>query len=95
MRLASSSAALFEENHTIRLGIEETTVIGDQTCAWSTMQKHNRLAVRGAALLVIELVNRGDADVTAVVRFDLVVKGSQCFHSCQYSPATRKHSYAE
>ena len=57
---ALAGAALFEENYAIRFGIEEASIVGSQARAWSTMQKHDGLAVRIAALLVIELMNIGD-----------------------------------
>ena len=76
MRPAASGASLFEENYTISFGVKETTIVGDETCARPAMQEHNRLSVRVAALFVIEFVNWRDADVTAVIRFDLRIKGS-------------------
>src|SRR5690349_14718753 len=80
MRLASPGAALGEENHAIRLRIEEAAVIRHESRARTAVQKDDRLAVRRAALLVIKFVDRRHADVTAVVWFDLVVKSSSCFH---------------
>ena len=76
MWLATTSAALFEENDAIRLRIEKAPVVRNQSRSWSTVKEHNRLAVRIATLFVIELVNRRDADVTAVVWFDFSVEGS-------------------
>ena len=80
MRNASTCAALFEEDHAISFGIEEATIVGNQARAWSTMKKHDGLAVRIPALLVIKLVHIGDAEVAAVVRFDLGIKCSACLH---------------
>ena len=80
MRSAAAGAALFEEDDAIRVGIEKAAIIGNETRAWSTVEKHDGFAVRRAALFVIKFVNSGHSNVAAVVRFDLVVKSSQCLH---------------
>ena len=74
--LATACPTLFEENDAIRVGVEKAAIVGDQSGPWPTVQKHNGLAVRSAALFVIELMNRRDADVSAVVWFDFRIKGS-------------------
>jgi hypothetical protein len=76
MWLTTACAALFEEYYAIHLRIEKAAVVRDQTGAWSTVQEYDRLAVGIAALFVIELMNRRDADVSAVVWLDFRVKGS-------------------
>ena len=83
MRGASARAALFEKNHAIRLRVEEASILRRQTRTWTTVQKHDRLAIRVAGLFVIEPVNIGDGNVPAVVGFDWVVKGSQLFHDAR------------
>jgi hypothetical protein len=67
---------LFEENYAIDLGVEKASIIRDQSCSRSTVQEHNRLAVRIATLFVIEIMDGRDTDVTAIVWFDFSVKGS-------------------
>src|SRR5215208_2572880 len=57
VRLASTSTALIEQNHTISFRIEEAAVVRKQTRAGAAVQKQNRLPFRIAALLVIEFVN--------------------------------------
>ena len=70
-------AALIEEHDPIGFGIEEPAVLGHQTGAGSTMEKHDWLTIRIAALFVIQFVNGRDSQTTIVVRFDL---GIQVFH---------------
>src|SRR5215217_1519198 len=69
VRLAATCPTLIKQNHTISFGIEEATVVRNQTRARSTVQKHNRLPFRIAALLVIKFVNRRHPKMAAVVRF--------------------------
>src|SRR5215212_1579986 len=71
VRLASTSTALIEQNHTIGIPVEEAAVVRNQTRARPTVQKHNRLPFRIAALLVIEFVNSRHSKMAAVVRFYL------------------------
>ena len=80
MGLTAAGASLFEENDAICLGVEEPAVIGNETRAWSTVQKHHRLPVGCATLFVIKLVDSGHPNVAAVVRLKLVVKSSPCWH---------------
>jgi hypothetical protein len=74
MRSAPARSALFEKDDAIRVWIEEATIVRHQPCAWPTMQKDDGLSVWNTALLVIELMNRRDSDVPAVVRLDCRVK---------------------
>src|SRR5690349_22073101 len=52
VRTAVPGAALIEENDAIRVWIEEAAIVGNETRAWTTVQKDDRLAVRRAALFV-------------------------------------------
>ena len=71
---APARATLFEKNDVICLRIEEASIIRDQPRAWSTMQKHDGFSVGVSTLFVIELVNVGDSNVAAIVRFGHRVK---------------------
>src|ERR1041384_6678077 len=57
VRKTSARAALVKKNYAIGCRIKEAPVIRIQTCAWPTVEKHDRLSVWIAALLVIKLVN--------------------------------------
>src|SRR3982751_4773853 len=80
MRNAAARAALFKEDQAVCLRIEEAPVIRNESRAGAAMQKHDWLTVWSATLLVIELVNRRDTDMAAIVGLGLVVKSSECFH---------------
>lgn len=80
MRNAPAGSALFEKNDAIRFRIEEASIIRDQARARTAMQKDDWLSVGIAALLVIELMNRRDSDVAAVVWFYGRIKSFYCFH---------------
>src|SRR4030095_1553388 len=80
MWTASPRTALFEKDHAISRRIEEAAIIRNEACSWSTMKEDDRLSIRRAALLVIKLMHIGDSDVPSVIRFDLVVEGSQVVH---------------
>src|SRR6476646_7193379 len=93
---ATTRATLFEKNDSIRAGIKKATVVGDQTRAWSTVQKDHGLSVGRAALFVIKFVESGHSDVPAVVWFDLGIKSSSCFHVAgDYRFTTRRTANAE
>jgi hypothetical protein len=64
---------LVEENYAVGFGVKEAPVIRIQASARTTMEKHDRLSIWIAALLVVKLVNVGHSDVPAVVRLDLGV----------------------
>ena len=60
LRFASAASALVEKNDAVKRGIKETSLIGIASAARAAMKKNNRLAVRVAALLIINLVIAGN-----------------------------------
>ena len=77
VRRTLSRPALIEQHDAIRLRGVKLTILRRNTPARTTMQKDDRLAVRIAALLVVDLVKFRDLQATGVVGFDWGVKGSE------------------
>ena len=67
VRSTAPGAALIEEHDAIGAGVEEASLIGLGAAARSAVNKDHRLALRIARDLVIDLVDRRDAQVTAGV----------------------------
>jgi len=70
VRSAAARSTLLEENYAVSFRVKEAPVIWIQTGAWPTVEKHDRLSVRIAALLVVKMMNVGHFDVATVIRFD-------------------------
>src|SRR5258708_22729531 len=74
-------AALIEKDYAIRRWVEELAILGHDSAAGPTVQKHHRLALRVAALLVIDFVDLRHLQTVSVVRFDRGVKRSEFCHA--------------
>src|ERR1700722_12033005 len=68
MRTTGAAATLVEQHDAIALGIEEATHRGVGRAAGAAVQEHDRFSFRIAALLVIQFVQPGDAQVRLVER---------------------------
>src|SRR3984885_1131301 len=68
MRTTGAAATLVEQHDAIALGIEEATHRGVGRAAGAAVQEHDRFSFRIAALLVIQFVQPGDAQVRLVKR---------------------------
>ena len=74
MRSRPAGAALVEQDDPVLGRIVEATHLGAAAAARAAMQQHHRLAVRVAALLVIELVARIDLEDAGVVGLDFGIQ---------------------
>src|ERR1051325_10149837 len=81
MRCALSRPTLIEKDNEISRRIGKLPILSHDAAARPAVQEHNRLAVRIAALLVINLVNVRDFEATGVKGFDRRIKGSQLCHN--------------
>src|SRR6266478_1605995 len=80
MRRALPRSALIEQHNAISIRIVKLPILRHESTTRPTMQKHHRLAVWIATLLVIDLVNVRHFQTAGVVGFDWIVKGSEFWH---------------
>jgi len=80
MRRGASATALVEQHDAIGIRVEEAPALGIATAARPAMQEHHRLAVRIAALLVVQRMQRRDLQEAAVVGLDPGIKRAAFRH---------------
>ena len=80
MRRALSRAPLIEQHDAIGIRIVKLPILWHQSATRPTMQKHHRLPIRIAALLVIKLVNVRHFQTASVVGFDCGIEGTHLSH---------------
>ena len=82
-RRGTSASALIEQHDAVVLRIEEAPAFRIASRAGATVQKHNRLAVRIAALLVIQRMQIRHGEHAVIVGLDIGIQRAKLLgHQC-------------